>query len=88
MGSLVVLPAGWALPVSAQIKADSALPGVAVAALIALTEPARALQGGRRRHGPSARCSAAAAASTSLVMSIFPRSQLEQTFIPDFKFPF
>lgn len=46
---------GFALPVSAQIKADSALPGAAGAPLIALTVPGPALRGERRPRGPIAR---------------------------------
>lgn len=57
------LSSGFELPVSAQIKADSALLGAAGAPLIALTEPAPALRGERRLRGPTARCSAAAARS-------------------------
>lgn len=49
---------GFALPVSAQIKADSALPRAAGAALIALTEPAPAADE-RRLRGPTARRSPA-----------------------------
>lgn len=67
------LSSGFALPVSAQIKADSALLGAAGAPLIALTEPAPALRGERRLRGPTARCSAAASGTGPRPPSIMSR---------------
>lgn len=87
------LSSGFALPVSAQIKADSALLRAAGESLIALTEPAPALRGERRLRGPTARCSAASAPHPRppLIMSFFfsfPLSEQKQTFILNFRLTF
>ena len=55
------LCSGFALPISARIKADSALPGAAGAPLIALMEPAPVLRGEGRLRGPTAGSHVAAA---------------------------
>lgn len=84
---------GFALPVSPQIKADSALPRAACAPLIAQTEPrgrcgravsARSYRPLPRRRSPLPRPQPPLIAS--LVSPLL--SKLKQTFSVDFKLPF
>lgn len=63
------LSSGFALPVSAQIKADSALLRAAAASLIALTEP-------RRRCGASGVCAVLPPAAAQPLLPPHPRPPL------------